>query len=93
MKVLYTKTFDRDIDAIRNNPDIKKRLLEVISTLKETDSLDKVHGIRGIEGYAGYYRLRIGDYRLGIKLAGETFDTAFKRVTETDMLVLIELIA
>jgi len=27
-----------------------------------------------IEGYEAYYRLRIGDYRLGIKLAGNTLE-------------------
>lgn len=74
MKLLYAKTFERDIGVIKNNPDMKKRILEVIGRLREVDSLDEVHGIRKIEGYEAYYRLRIGDYRLGIKLAGNTLE-------------------
>jgi mRNA interferase RelE/StbE len=74
VKILYTKSFDRDIGVVKNNPDIKKRLLEVIGRLRDVESLDEVHGIRKIEGYETYYRLRIGDYRLGIKVAGATLE-------------------
>ncbi len=74
MKVRYAKSFDKDIDGIRNNPQVKKHLLEVIVRLKEIDSLDEVQGIRKIEGYAGYYRLRIGDFRLGLKLIEDTLE-------------------
>ena len=74
MRILYTKSFDRDIGDVKNNPEMKKRLLEVIGRLGEVESLDEVHGIKKIEGYESYYRLRIGDYRLGIKLAEDTLE-------------------
>ena len=48
--------------------------MEIIERLKEVESLDDVQGIKKIEGYEGYYRLRMGDYRLGIKLAGNTLE-------------------
>lgn len=48
--------------------------MEIIERLKEVESLDDVQGIKKIEGYEAYYRLRIGDYRLGIKLAGNTLE-------------------
>ena len=74
MRILYTKSFDRDIGDVKNNPEMKKRLLQVIGRLGEVESLDEVHGIKKIEGYESYYRLRIGDYRLGIKLAEDTLE-------------------
>jgi mRNA interferase RelE/StbE len=74
VKILYTKSFDRDLDSIGASPEVKKRLLEVIGRLKETDSLCEMHGIKKIEGYPNYYRLRIGDHRLGMKLAGDTLE-------------------
>ena len=74
MKILYTKSFDRDIGVVKNNPEMQKRILEVIRRLREVESLDEVQGIKKIEGYETYYRLRIGDYRLGIKLAGDTLE-------------------
>ena len=74
MRILYTKSFSRDIDTIKNNPTLRKRILEIIERLKQVESLDAVQGIKKIEGYEAYYRLRIGDYRLGIKLAGNTLE-------------------
>lgn len=74
MRVLYTKSFGRDIDTIKKNATLKKRILEIIERLKEVESLDDVKGIKKIEGYEAYYRLRIGDYRLGIKLVGDTLE-------------------
>lgn len=60
----------KDIDALGSNADIRKRLLEAIQRLKQIETLNEIHGIKKIEGYSDYYRLRIGDYRLGIKLTG-----------------------
>jgi len=74
VRVLYTKSFGRDIDTIKKNATLKKRILEIIERLKEVESLDDVKGIKKIEGYEAYYRLRIGDYRLGIKLVGDTLE-------------------
>ena len=74
MKILYTKSFERDIDEVRSSPGIRKRLLGVIEKLKETESLVEVPGVRKIEGYASYFRIKIGDYRLGMKMAGDTLE-------------------
>jgi mRNA interferase RelE/StbE len=74
VKILYAKSFDNDIVAVRHNPEVKKRLLEAIEKLKEVDSLDTLHDVRHIEGYSHYYRIRIGDYRLGIKLVGDSVE-------------------
>ena len=72
MKVLYAKTFSRDIGIFK--PGIKKKLLELLERLKTIDSLNELQGVKKIEGYASYYRLRIGDYRLGFKLSGDTLE-------------------
>ena len=74
MRILYAKSFDRDIDAVGHNKEAKKRLLEIIEKLTGIDSLNELQGIKKIEGYTSYYRIRIGDYRLGIKLAGDALE-------------------
>ena len=71
---MYTKAFGKDLETITHNPDIKKRLLKLIEKLKATVSLGELHGVKKIEGYENYYRLRIGDYRLGFKLSGDTIE-------------------
>ena len=68
MRLRYAKRFEKDIEDVRHNPEIKRRLAAVIQNLKTIGSFRELHGIRKIEGYENYYRLRVGDYRLGIKL-------------------------
>ena len=74
MKILYAKSFDDDLDAVRHDPEIRKRLLEKIERLKRIDSLFEAQDIKKIVGYQGYYRIRIGDYRLGLKLTADTLE-------------------
>ena len=68
MKLLYGKRFSKDLDAIRHEAKVKKKLLELIEQFKETDSLANLKGVRKIEGYQNYFRIKVGNYRLGIKL-------------------------
>ena len=68
MNILYGKRFSKDLDAIQNEPKVRKRLLELIKKIKEINSLRDFKGIKKIEGYLGYFRIKVGDYRLGIKL-------------------------
>jgi mRNA interferase RelE/StbE len=68
MKLLYGKRFSKDLDAIRHEAKVKKNLLELIEQIKETDSLANLKGVRKIEGYQNYFRIKVGNYRLGIKL-------------------------
>ena len=74
MKILYAKALVKDLQAVSGNPGIKKRLLELIEKLKTIDALDELHNLKKIEGFDNYYRLRIGDYRLGLKLSGNTIE-------------------
>lgn len=68
MNILYAKRFNNDLDAIRHESKIKKRLLDLIGQIKRVDVLSDISGVKKIEGYPGYFRIRVGDYRLGIKV-------------------------
>lgn len=68
MNILYAKRFSKDLDAIRHESKIKKHLLDMIGQIKRVDVLSDISGVKKIEGSQGYYRIRVGDYRLGIKV-------------------------
>ena len=74
MKVLYVKALVKDLEAVSRNLGVKKRLLKLIERLKTIDSLSELQNIKKIKGYDNYYRLRVGDYRLGLKLSGNTVE-------------------
>ncbi len=68
MKLLYAKRFSKDINSIQNDAEIKKNLLELIDKMKQIESLTELNGVRKMEGYSNYYRIKLGEYRLGVKL-------------------------
>ena len=67
MKILYTKKFNKDLDSIVHDEELKKHLLQLLQELQQKSSLAEMRNIRKIQGYEEYFRVRMGDYRLGIK--------------------------
>jgi mRNA interferase RelE/StbE len=67
MELLYGKRFSKDLDGIRHEAKVKQALLALIESLKTADSLSDLKDVRKIEGYQGYFRIKLGDYRFGIK--------------------------
>jgi len=59
--ILYGKRFSKDLDDVRNNPKVRKCLLEVIQNIKEISSLSDLKGVRKIQGYSDYFRIKLGD--------------------------------
>ena len=72
MELLYAKKFSKDVDKIQNEPRARNGLLKVIEKIKLAGTLSEIKGVRKIEGYQEYYRIRIGEYRLGMKITENT---------------------
>ncbi len=66
MKFSIEKSFDRDVDRIKDKK-LLKRLRTLISMLDNADTIHGIPHIKKIEGYESYYRIKIGDYRLGME--------------------------
>ena len=66
MKFRIEKSFDRDIHRI-NDKKILKKLRSFISAIEEAASISEILHIKKIEGYDSSYRIKIGDYRLGME--------------------------
>lgn len=67
MDILYGKRFSKDIETIRDNQIIKAHLLKTIEEIKQTQIFAQIRSVKKIKGYSEYYRIKIGDYRLGLK--------------------------
>ena len=71
MEVEQTASFVRDARRIRD-ADSRRRVGRVIEELEATSSITEVPNIYRITASSGrYYRIRIGDYRLGIALESD----------------------
>jgi mRNA interferase RelE/StbE len=65
------KSFEKDTDKI-NDKKILREILSTIENIKNSDSLKDIKNIKKLEGYKNYYRIRIGNYRIGIKFENKT---------------------
>ena len=49
-----------------------KRVRAVIEDVEQAQSLSQISNLKKLKGHANYYRIRIGDYRVGIMIAEDT---------------------
>ena len=67
MKIIFDKSFLKSIRKIKD-AELKRRLEVVISEVEEAKGLKEIPNIKKMQGFDSFYRIRIGDYRLGIEL-------------------------
>ena len=73
MKTAFRKSFSRDLRKIKS-----KRLLDrvrhVIEEVDAAPDLRDIGDLKKMSGTEDYYRIRVGDYRIGIAVAGDTIE-------------------
>jgi mRNA interferase RelE/StbE len=77
VKVEFLKKFSKDIDKIKK-PKEKNSILEVIELIKSATVIEEVSGVKKLTGFDDAFRIRSGDYRIGIFIESDTI--AFARV-------------
>ena len=70
MKVYFTKTFTKDLEKLINVK-IAASVKGIIETIETLDKLGEINNLKKLQGHAIYYRIRVGNYRLGIKIEQE----------------------
>ena len=77
MKVGFKSSFAKDLKKVKDT-DLKARVKQVIELVEKAKNLQEIKDIKRLKGDDRYYRIRIGDYRVGLILEGET--VAFVRI-------------
>lgn len=73
MKVAFTKKFLKQINALHSKK-IKKEILLVISEVETAATLSDIKNLKKLSGYTSHFRIRIGDYRIGLFLNNNTLE-------------------
>ena len=74
MEVRHRELFLRDLKKLKNQP-IHDEVFELVFTiLPEVKTLRDVTGIKAMKGYPNRYRIRLGNYRVGIEVHGDTVE-------------------
>ena len=70
MKVAFETSFARDLKRIRDKH-LLQQVQQVIESIQAAATLDAVANLKKMQVYATLYRLRLGDYRIGIEVVDE----------------------
>lgn len=65
MKTAFRKSFTRDLKKIKDN-DVYARVQRVIEEVEAATDLQGIGNLKKMSGTTNFYRIRIGDYRIGI---------------------------
>ncbi len=65
-----SKNFEKLVYKIKDAT-IKKRLKAIIIKVEKASSLSEIHNIKPITGHPGFYRIKLGGYRIGISLEND----------------------
>ena len=65
MEIKIDKSFQKDTRKIKDKT-ILQRIANTIANIQRAQNLDDIRNLKKIKGTTSMYRIRIGDYRIGI---------------------------
>ncbi len=71
MKVEFKASFARDLKKIKDKS-LGAKVKELIEAVEQAQGLQEIEGLRKLRGDASYYRIRMGEYRLGLLIERDT---------------------
>jgi len=71
LKVAFRESFLRDVRAIKEKS-VQRRIREVIEHVEQISGPTDIRNLKKLTGNATYYRIRIGEHRVGLKIEADT---------------------
>lgn len=65
MKTIFRKSFERDLKKIKDRA-ILAQVKQAVEKVEAAASLKEINGIKKLSGAGSFYRIRIGEYRIGL---------------------------
>ena len=73
MIAAFRKSFTRDLKKIKDR-EILRRVEEAVEEVEAAEDLRQIGNLKKMSGTTSFYRIRIGDYRIGIAVEGDTLE-------------------
>lgn len=68
MKTEYLPSFIKDLKTIKGSPYFEKVKTLVFDDIPKLSDIDEVKNIKKLKGNKLFYRVRVGNYRIGFRL-------------------------
>ena len=73
MNVRIDKSFERDIKRIRDK-DLLVKVADTVEQIQRATNQKEIKNLKKLKGFQSYYRIRLGDYRIGLSIEETTVD-------------------
>ncbi len=71
MKTAFKKAFLKSIRQIQDEK-LKDAIADIIQEVEAAEGITDIVNTKKLKGYKQFYRIRTGDYRIGVKVAENT---------------------
>lgn len=75
MRIEFLSKSNKDLDKLKVTA-VKKSVVEVINKIELANQIYDIPNIKKLKGHDNAYRIKIGDYRIGIFLENDTIEMA-----------------
>ena len=72
MNLEYKKSFARDLKKKAKDANMRSRVQKIIQEVDNADSIEEIKNLKKLKAEGNYYRIRFGDYRIGLTIEGDT---------------------
>jgi mRNA interferase RelE/StbE len=70
MKIKFESKFSKDLRKIKDQK-LLSQIKIIINECKLAQTLDDIQNLKKLKGYQIFYRIKIGDYRIGIAIIND----------------------
>lgn len=67
MNVKFEYRFEKDLHAVKDKK-LFSKIKKIIIGCKNSDNVSQIKDIKKLKGYDTFFRIKIGDYRIGIEI-------------------------
>jgi mRNA interferase RelE/StbE len=71
MEVKIDKSFQKDTRKIKDK-ELLSTIADIITTVIDAENINQINNLKKLKSSSGEYRIKTGNYRLGIKISGNT---------------------
>jgi mRNA interferase RelE/StbE len=71
VKVDFRDSFAKDLEGVKEKG-LLSRVREIIEAVEKANSLVELPNLKKLKGGGNYFRIRVGDYRVGVALEADT---------------------
>jgi len=71
VKVGFRESFAKDLKGVKDKS-LLKRVKETVEAFEKAASLADMPNLKKLKGGGNYFRLRVGEYRVGVTLENDT---------------------